>query len=829
MKADALPVESVLPELTKALADHGAAVLTAAPGAGKTTIVPLRLLDAPWCAGRILMLEPRRIAARAAATRLAWHLGEAVGETVGYRIRFDTKVSARTRLEVVTEGVLTRMLTNDPTLDGYSAVIFDEFHERSLHADLGLALVLETRAVLRPELRVLVMSATIDSAPIADLLDGAPVLNAPGRVFPVETRYRPRPNEVWLERHVTAIVGEALREESGDVLVFLPGVGEIKRVEELLRARADPSLAIVPLHGSLTIEQQAGVLSGSRQRRVVLATNIAETSLTIPGIRVVIDGGLMRTPAFSPRTGMTRIETLRVSRASADQRRGRAGRTEAGVCYRLWSPAEEAGLLPFSPPEIVAADLAPLLLDLMAAGISDPGRLRWLDPPPVPALAQARVILELLGGLDSEGGLTTTGKTMAKMALHPRLAHLMLRASARGMGPLAATLAAILGDRDLARRPPSGELPDVDLRLRVEAVAMSAGALPIEIDRGHLQRVKADVREWTKRLGVTGGNPVDVELTGELLAWAYPDRVAQRRHGQPGRFLLRNGRGASMPANQPLARAEYVVVVELDDSGADGRIVLAAPVNPEVIAALVSEQAEVSQTVVWDSTRRSVRAIEQVRLGAIVVTERPVADPDRSRVIAAVAAGIRQDGLSILNWTEAATRMRLRLAFLHGIDGQWPDVSDQALLDRLAPWLETAFGNRPGSVDEVDPADLLLAAIPWDRRSSIDRLAPDRYQVPTGSRILIDYSEPTAPVLAVRLQEMFGVSATPRIAEGAVALTIHLLSPAGRPLQVTRDLAGFWGSSYRDVRREMRGRYPKHEWPEDPANAIPTTRAKRRV
>lgn len=819
-----LPIEAVIPELLAALDEPGAAVLVAAPGAGKTTVVPLHLLAAPWLTGRIIMLEPRRIAARAAAARLAWSLGETVGETVGYRVRFDTKVSARTRIEVVTEGVLTRLLAADPILESYGAVILDEFHERSIPGDIGLTLTLEARSLLRPELRILVMSATIDAAAVATLLGSAPVIDAPGNVYPVETRYRPPRPDRRLETDVAQTIREALATEPGDVLVFLPGVGEIRRVAELLN---DADATVVSLHGSLPLEEQAAILSPSRGRRVVLATAIAETSLTIPGIRVVIDGGRMRVPRFSPRTGMTRLETVRVSRASADQRRGRAGRTAPGVCYRLWALGEDAGLVAHNTPEILAADLAPLALDLAASGVANPNALRWLDPPPTAAFTQARELLTLLGALDSGGRLTEEGRGMAALALHPRLAHMVLRATRQRRGATAATVAALLGDRDVARRPPGGELPDVDLRLRVEALINPRASLPIEVDRSLTERLRSEAREWRRRLGLAD-EPVDPELAGRLLAWAYPDRIAQRRAGQGGRFLLRNGRGASLPPNQPLARTDYLVAAELDDAGADSRILLAAPLDGEALTALIDESGERREVVEWDSATRSIHAVEQLVLGAIVVSERAIAAPDRALVMRATVQGIRRDGLAALGWADETIRLRQRLAFLHDLDPAWPDVSDVMLLERLETWLGSALEAR-SSVADWDPRGLLMAALPLNRRAMLDQLAPERYQVPTGSRLAIDYSDPRAPVLAVKLQEMFGETTTPTIAAGKVPLTIHLLSPAGRPLQVTRDLAGFWRTSYHDVRREMKGRYPKHEWPEDPLSAAPTRRAKRRT
>ncbi|MDX2056752.1 MAG: ATP-dependent helicase HrpB [Gemmatimonadales bacterium] len=825
--SDALPIEGVMPAVAAALATARSAVLVAEPGAGKTTVVPWRLLEAPWLEGRkIVMLEPRRIAARAAAARIAWHLRERVGETVGYRVRFDTRISARTRIEVVTEGVLTRILQDDPSLEGYGLVILDEFHERSIAADLGLGLTLQTRAVLRPDLRVLVMSATIDAPAVARLLDGAPVIDAPGRVFPVETRYRPPRPDQRFEAQVAAVVREAVHAETGDVLVFLPGVGEIRRVEELLAAEPLDA-SILPLHGTLPAEAQDAALTPGDRRRVILATAIAETSLTVPGVRVVIDGGRIRTPRFSPRTGMTRLETVRVTRASADQRRGRAGRTEPGVCYRLWAAGEDAGLLAHRTPEILAADLAPLLLDLAAAGVRDPAELAWLDPPPPAALAQARELLLLLDAIDGSGRITPLGRRMAALALHPRLGHLAVRAAAAGQGALAAVLAAILSDRDPARRTHPHELPDVDLRLRVEGIETGRTPPGFELDRGARARLKDEVREWRRRLDVPAAERADAEQSGRLLAWAYPDRVAQRRGGQPGRFLLRNGRGAAVPPSQPLGQVDFLVVAEVEDSGAESRILLAAPLDLETLDELVRDHGEREASYEWDPGRRQVRAIERTRLGAIVLAERAVGAPDPERVRETALAAIRRDGIGSLPWSEAATRIRQRLAFLHRLDpGSWPDGSEAGLTASLETWLGPSLAG--GSLDRVDLGAALLATLRHDRRAEFDRMAPDRWEVPTGSRLAIDYTDPAAPALAVRLQEMFGQTATPMIGGGRVPLTVQLLSPAGRPVQVTRDLAGFWRTSYFDVRKDLKGRYPKHEWPDNPLEATPTRRAKRR-
>lgn len=828
-----LPVERIVPALEEALAAAGSAVLVAEPGAGKTTVVPWRLLDAPWLRGRkIVMLEPRRVAARAAAARLAWRLSEPVGETVGYRIRFDTRVSSTTRIEVVTEGVLARMIDDDPALEACGLVIFDEFHERSLPGDLGLALTLQSRAILRPDLRVLVMSATLDSAAVSRLLGNAPVLDAPGRVFPVETRYRPARPDSRFEAHVAGVVREALAEETGDILVFLPGIGEIRRVETLLQSDSSVlagRVALLPLHGSLSAAEQDAALRSGATRRVILATSIAETSLTVPGVRVVIDGGRIRVPRFSPRTGMSRLETVPVTRDSADQRRGRAGRTEPGVCYRLWSPVEELSFAAHRTPEILSADLAPLALDLAAAGVIDAADLSWLDAPPPAALAQARALLVLLDAIDAEHRITPMGRAMASMAVHPRLGRMIIAAQDAGASEhaLAIELAALLSDRDPVRRTDPRELPDVDLRLRVDAVSSGKAPAGIEFDQGARSRLQSEIREWRRRAGLGREVRSDSEGVSRLLAAAYPDRVAQRRAGQVGRFLLRNGRGAAIPPDQPLARADYIVAADLDDTGAESRVLLAAPLDRSAVDGLVDLHGERQVAVDWDSTRRTMRLFERLRLGEIVVAERPLTDPDPGRIRDGMLSLVGSEGLSVLRWSDPAVRLRQRLATLHHADATgWPDVTDAALLGSVHRWLSPAIVS--GAIDAIDLVAALRNLLSHEQQRQLDRLAPEHYEVPTGSRIRIDYSDPAAPVLPVRLQEMFGEQVTPRIANGAIALTVHLLSPAGRPIQVTRDLAGFWRTSYFDVRKEMRGRYPRHEWPENPLDATPTRRAKRK-
>jgi ATP-dependent helicase HrpB len=829
-----LPIASVVGSLVAALGDAGAAVLQAPPGAGKTTGVPPVLLDAPWLgAQRILMLEPRRLATRAAARRIAQMLGERVGETAGFRVRGETRVGRSTRIEVVTEGILTRMLQHDRSLDGVGIVIFDEFHERSLDADLALALTLETRDVLRPDLRVLVMSATLDGERVARMLGGAPIITSEGRAFPVETRYIERRTEVRMEDAVASVVRRSLAADEGDILVFLPGAGEIRRTNDLLANAALPGgTRILELYGSLSSEQQDDAIlpSPAGQRKIVLATSIAETSLTIEGVRVVIDSGFARGPRFSPRTGMTRLETFRVSRASADQRRGRAGRIAPGICYRLWAEHEQHGLIAHAAPEMLEADLAPMALELAAAGIDEPGRLRWLDEPPVASYAQARELLTELGAL-ADTRITARGRRMAELPMHPRLAHMVMEAESLGVLPLACDLAALLGDRDPIRSHP-GPPPDADVETRLAVLCGRQSAGPgSSVDGDAVRRIRSESDRMLAALGGKRGSAVASAVTsGLLLAFAYPDRIGQLRAPRSGRFLLRNGNGAALAAAQTLSDAEYIVAAEVDGRRPESRIFLAASLTRAELDEHFGDQIVTEREIVWDARDRAVTARERDRLGAIVLAERALRQPDEDAVAAALLDGVRDVGLDALPWSAGARSLRHRLAFLHGVDSSWPDVSDGALLESLGVWLAPHLGRAKSIADlgRVDLAGALAGLLPWDKRSALDDLAPTHLVVPSGSRIPIDYSSETAPVLAVRLQEMFGLADTPRIARGTVPLTVHLLSPAHRPVQVTRDLAGFWKTSYFDVRKELRGRYPKHYWPDDPLVAEPTRRAKPR-
>ena len=815
--------------------------MQAPPGAGKTTMVPLALLDAAWLGEQaIVMLEPRRVATRAAAWRLADLRGEEVGKTVGYRMRGERRVSRATRIEVVTEGILTRRLQHDPTLEGVGVLIFDEFHERSLDGDLGLALALHTRALVRDDLRILAMSATLDGESVARLLGDAPILTSHGRSFPVETRYVEPRRDQRLEGAVANAIVRSLEHDEGDVLAFLPGAAEIRRVESLLTERfsgddvlhSGAQLPIVtPLFGVLDRDSQDRALfpDPSGRRKIVLATSIAETSLTIEGIRVVIDSGVSRVPRFSPSSGMGRLETVRVSRSSAEQRRGRAGRTAPGVCYRLWPEHETLHLLEQTPAEILHADLAPLALDLAVAGVEDPCELAWLDPPPPAAFAHARELLVELDAVDAFGKITPHGRAMADLGVHPRLAHMLLRARELGATHLACDLAALLSERD-AVRGTSGP-PDSDLAPRIELIARGSSTTA-RFDHDALRRIRLESKRLAEQLRSV--EPAAVRRDGSrvapLAALAYPDRVAKRRSGGRPRFVLRNGRGAELRETDSLAASPFIVATQLDDRKPEAQIFLAAAIDESDIRHLFADQIETVEAVEFDDIAGAVVARRVERLGAIVLREATFADPSDDAVRDALLTVIRKRGIAALPWSGEAARLRQRLAFVAAHDSSWPDVSDEALSARIDEWLAPSLDGirRLAALDRVNLSDALLRLIDWRRRQALDSLAPTHIVVPTGSRIGVEYSDPKSPVVAVRLQEVFGLTESPRVLGGRVVVTMQLLSPAHRPVQATRDLAGFWRTSYFDVRKEMRGRYPRHEWPEDPLNAAPTRRAKPR-
>ena len=901
MRESGLPIDDVLPQLRAALGSHRSVVLQAPPGAGKSTVVPLALLDEAWMRGkRLIMLEPRRLAARAVAQRMAASLRESVGQTVGYRMRLDTQVSKNTRIEVVTEGVLTRMLQSDPALEGVAALIFDEFHERSLQADLGLALSLDARDNLTPDLKLIMMSATLDGERVAALLGDAPIVSAQGRMFPVETRFvgksapllpdatAPRGTQESPERVVAQIVLAALDEEPGDVLVFLPGAREIRRVQTLIEERL-PSRAsrgasgsnversgirggddvgtgaagaghgaaarsvrgdvvtLLPLFGDLSASEQDAALApaASGTRKVVLATNIAETSLTIPGVRIVVDSGLVRRSVFDPSTGMSRLETQRVSRASADQRQGRAGRVEAGVCYRAWSEGAQRSLAPFSPPEITDADLTPLALDLANWGTRDATDLRWLDAPPAPMLSSARDLLAHLGALDSQGRITPHGREMATLGVHPRLAHMLLRARDLGALPMAADFAALLSERDLLRGGAGSR--DADVRSRLDIFRSERA--PPGVDWGAFQRAKKTSRDLYRRLSDrrsesdvsprnTGGPGKSSQSgagvdAGVLLAFAYPDRIGKRRAGSDARYTLANGRGAHFADTQSLGRQDLIVAVDLDDRERDARILIAAPLARADLERHFADQLVRTESVEWSSRDQAVIARRVVRLDAAVLEEQPLPKIPVEPARAAMLIGARELGIDAFNWTRDARDLQARMEFVrkHAPDASaWPAVDDASLAasfdEWLAPWLDGV--TRKDHLSRVSLVEALRARLPWDQQRKLDELAPTHLEVPTGSRIRIDYLDESAPVVAVRLQEVFGLEKTPLIGGNRVPITFKLLSPAQRPVQVTRDLAGFWRGSYADVRKDMRGRYPRHYWPENPLEAEPTRGVRRK-
>jgi ATP-dependent helicase HrpB len=815
-----LPIDAVLPRLCVELAHKNRAVLVAPPGAGKTTRVPLALLAEPFAAaGRIMLLEPRRLAARAAASRMAATLGEEVGETVGLRVRMEARVSARTRVEVVTEGVFTRMILDDPALQGVCAVLFDEFHERSLDADLGLALALDAQGALREDLRLLVMSATLDGARVAALMGDAPLVESEGRAYPVETRYVGRTPHARIEDEVAKVTLDALAAERGSILVFLPGQGEIMRTAALLEARIkDADVDIAPLYGAMDRAAQDLAVLAARpgRRKVALATSIAETSLTIEGVRIVIDSGLSRVPRYEPDIGVTRLETQKVSKAGADQRRGRAGRTEPGICYRLWEAGANGALAPFARPEILSADLSGFLLDLAAWGASDPATLAFLDAPPAPALTEARALLSAIGALDETGRISEQGKAIARLPLPPRLARMILSAARHGHADLASRVAILLTERGLG-----GD--GVDLAGRLERFAQDRSPRA-EDARRLARRLAGRARDLAG--AATNQNGGDV---GPLLAFAYPERIAKAR-GKRGEFVMANGRAGAVEAHDPLSGASYLAVGEIVGRAAAARILLAAPLSLEEIEAVAGGAVEAVEEIVFDPRSAALRARRRRRLGALTLVEQNLPVPANEASAAALATGLLGLGAARLPWSKGLKQWRDRVLFLRRAEGgEWPDVSDQALTtsaDWLAPYLvgKTSLAE----LSTEDFAGGLHALLPYALGRRLDGEAPTHFIAPTGSAIPVDYEAEGGPAIALRVQELFGLASHPSLAGGRVPLTLHLLSPAHRPIQITRDLPGFWRGSWTAVRADLRGRYPRHSWPEDPAAAAPTTRAKPR-
>jgi ATP-dependent helicase HrpB len=815
-----LPIDAVLHDLSRALAENNAAVLVAPPGAGKTTRVPLALLDEAWVGlKKIIVLEPRRIAARASAERMAKTLGERVGDTVGYRVRFGSKVSRATRIEVVTEGIFSRQILDDPELTGVAAVLFDEFHERSLDADLGLALARDAQTGLREDLRILVMSATLDGARVAKLLGDAPVIASEGRAYPVETRYLGRKPDAPLERQMADAIAMALRADPGSVLAFLPGAAEIRRTQNFLSERIhDAGIEIVPLFGALdaAVQDRAIQPAPKGRRKVVLATSIAETSLTIEGVRIVVDSGVARAPRYEPDIGLTRLETVRASRAAVDQRRGRAGRTEPGVCYRLWDEPQTASLMAYTQPEILSADLSSLVLDLAQWGVSDPATLAFLDSPPAPALNEARTLLRELGALDGDGRITAEGKSLRALALPPRLARMIVDSHRLGAGLQAAEIAAVLTERGLG-----GDSVDLDARLdqfRRDRSQRAASARSLS-------------ERWASQVAGTEGasSSDDAPSTGVMLAFAFPDRVARNRGN--GTFVLANGRGAAVDQTSALARAPYIAVAELTGTAASGRILLAAPILQSDIELRFADQIEGADEISFDRVSMALRARRKRTLHAITLSEAPLTLTPSAETARVLADGLIAAGLDRLPWSKPLQQWRGRVMFLRKAEGEpWPDLSDDALAAQRETWLAPALFDKT-SLKEFSAGDLsdaLMALLPWELRARLEREAPTHFEAPTGTKLPIDYEAEQGPTIAVRLQELFGLTTHPSIAKGAAPLVLELLSPAHRPVQVTRDLPGFWRGSYAAVRSDLRGRYPRHPWPEDPASAMPTRRVKPR-
>ncbi|MCH4883984.1 MULTISPECIES: ATP-dependent helicase HrpB [Pseudomonas] len=834
-----LPIDEVLPALRLALAERHETVLEAPPGAGKTTRVPLALLNEPWLAGqKILMLEPRRLAARAAAERLASELGEKVGETVGYRIRLDSKVGPNTRIEVVTEGILTRRLQHDPSLEGVGLLIFDEFHERSLDADLALALSLNGRELFRDEqpLKILLMSATLEGERLASILDDAPILRSEGRMYPVAMRWgRPFVPGEFIEPRVVQTVLDAINDESGSLLVFLPGQAEIRRVNQQLAdalgSRSD--ILLCPLHGELDLTAQRAAIEPAPKglRKVVLATNIAETSLTIDGVRVVIDAGLARVPRFDPGSGMTRLDTQRISRASATQRAGRAGRLEPGVCYRLWSEDQHAQLAAYGSAEILQADLAGLALQLARWGVT-PEQLIWLDMPPSASYAQARQLLDRLGALHG-AKLTPHGEAMAELPAHPRIAHLLLRGQDLGLADMACDIAALLGERDILR----GVGADLHSRLAL----LSGESRAARGGQGGVQRAKQLARQYRGYLRGKARQPVadpdHPRWLGALLALAYPDRVAQQRKPGGAEYRLANGRAALFSEVDGLMKQPWLVIADLGSRQGqrEERIYLAAEFDPALLEGVLSEQVSVVDQLDWDEREGVLRAERQRKVGELVLSREPLTGLDEAARTQALINLVRRKGLELLPWTPELRQWQARVALLRQLDlqiqghSEWPDVSDAALLAGLEDWLGPYLGrvSRLSHFASLDLSSIVHNMLKWPLPQRLDELAPHHIKVPSGSSVRLDYSE-HPPILAVRLQELFGLADTPRIAGGRQVVKLHLLSPARRPVQVTQDLANFWRSTYAEVKKDLKGRYPKHYWPDDPLVAEATARIKPR-
>ncbi len=822
-----LPVLEVIPLLKEKLRDYPVVILQAPPGAGKSTLVPLELLDEPWLAGKkMIMLEPRRLATKAVASRMAQLREESPGHTVGYRVRFESNVTSSTRIEVVTEGILTRKIQTDSNLEDIGLVIFDEFHERSLQADLALALALQVQHILRADLRILIMSATIDAATLSLLLNGAPVVTSQGRQFPVEMRYTSQDSDKPVALRSAQAVRKAVREESGDILVFLPGAGEIRQTMEYLDEEPLPAV-VVPLFGDLPFRQQQEAILPREDglRKVVLATSIAETSLTIEGIRVVIDAGLSRVPRFDPRSGLTRLDTIRVTKDAADQRSGRAGRLAPGICYRLWTEAVQRNLQPQRKPEILEADLAPLILELRQWGAVDPYELTWMTPPPKGAVSQSIDLLRQLEAIDEEG-ITARGKEMVRFPTHPRIAHMLSRPGLDGKSSsLACDVAAVLEERD-----PLGKDAGADLTLRIEALRRWRGKERVAADRGALERIEKLASQWRRFLRVDADNtlPADFEV-GKLLVSAYPERVARQNGRQSEYFTLASGLVVKLPSHDPLVHQPWLCAAHLDAGKGEGKIFLAAPVHEDDLAELATKK----ETIFWDETGSRVLGALERRVGGVLLSSKPIQNLTDQQAIPVICRQLRERGLSLLDWGEEEAELQARILCLRTwrpLEG-WPDVRNDILLEQPETWLTPFLAGvrRESELKRLDKSSLLKSMLPWELQGKLDELAPARLEVPTGSMIKLRYFEDgAAPILEVRLQEMFGLLETPAVNGGDKRVVLHLLSPGYKPVQVTQDLRSFWQNAYHEVRKELRRRYPKHSWPDDPWTATPVRGARRK-
>lgn len=818
------PVLEVYPELVKALAANPIVILQAPPGAGKSTVVPLGLMKEQWLGGqKIIMLEPRRLAASLVARRMSFLLDEEVGDRVGYRIRFESKTSSGTRVEVVTEGILTRMIQSDSSLQGVGLIVFDEFHERSLQADLALALTRQLQQVLRPDLRILIMSATIDGEKLSSALAGAPVIASSGRQYPVERKYLNVDQDLPLAKRVARAIMKVTRENEGDVLVFLPGSGDIRRVEQLLMEAQAPFQAH-SLFGDMPFAKQQETLIPDRQgrRKVILSTSIAETSVTIEGIRLVIDSGYSRISTFDPRSGLSRLETVKVTRDAADQRAGRAGRLGPGICFRLWPEATHQHLVAQRAPEILGADLTSLVLELAQWGSVEVTQLDWITPPPAGAVAQAINLLQELGALAGTK-LTQIGREMLSLPTHPRIAHMLLKADGNGQRALACDLAALLEERD-----PLGSESGADITLRLESICRRRAGMSAEGDRVVLDRIEKLSSSWRKRLNVKENDNNYSGSAGALVANAYVERIARQEATHSERYKLANGRVALLPKNDSLVTEPWLAVAQLDAGTAEGRIFLAAPVDPKDLKELIT----VHQTVKWDDEREMIIATDEKRIGSLVVSSARVSEVDEAQRIEVISRKIRDNGMSFLGWDEKERMWQSRVMSLRAWRGnEWPDVSDETLLGTLGTWLApflTAI-TRKSDFARLDWNTVLSGMLPWELRSKLDKLAPERIEVPTGSMIKVVYSmHATEPVMEVRLQELFGLLETPTINEGRTKIVMHLLSPGYKPVQVTRDLRSFWSTAYHEVRKELRMRYPRHFWPDDPFTAKAVRGVKRK-